>query len=320
MKFKLIDGSTILLAGVASYETVNKPQKPSSSKDINIKFDFDFPKEINIDTDALKEELNKFKNQAKAKAKEAKAKTKETYQDNRNSNSDTNEDYDFMNGFAETMKGFGKNMESLGKTLEANISTWGETFEKGMENFEKHMDDFGDKMEKWSEEVESNSEGFADNLEKTILQYANNFEKHWSNDYTSNEYSTWQLEALFSEMYLNSKYIQSLDQSPGKFFEVEGYDLCTNLDDQLTFIGCQVSSLEKIPYNFVSHQLEADKWLIVKLTKEEYSKDWMNKLSELEQLDDYDMEQYFIIRHFKDHKKNDEKKIKLYVPLKNTAK
>lgn len=282
MKYKITEGSSIYLAGVASYENVENSKSDKTKTDWN--FDFDFTKDINIDTEAIKSEAKKIKDEIKKQAPFLNSSfytgtTKGTStNESENSTQDssgskTNKDFKF--DFNETMKDFGKGMERWGK------------------GFEKTMKSFGETMEKFGEE----------------------FEKHWTNEYKYEDYDSWQLKALFDEMYANNETIQKMNISPKLYFEVVAYDLDTDLNDQLKFVGCQIAQPQNIPFHFVQHQLSADKWLILKLTKEEYADDWMNKALNLDVLKDYNMEEYFIIRHFKDPEVSKTKKIKLYVPL-----
>lgn len=374
MKYKLSEGSTIYLAGVANYNTSNKEAKDKGPKVKTI--EFDFTNDLDIDTDALKEELKKIKIIAKDEAKKAvenikvyakqyktSVKPEETEETEDKSTSETesgehveNEytgdhthtepqeeaqegtdsrepsaddiddkkttynEPDFMDGFTEAMKNFGSHMEHFGKNLEKNLSknmgTWAKSFEKGMDHFEKNMEKFGEEMERFGEEMGKKGEVWGENLEENLKNISKNFEKHWSQDNSQDAYESWELEALFNELYKNSEIIQELDPTPDRFFKVENYELGTKLNDQMTFVGCQVKSIDALPNQFVSQSLKADKWLIVKLTKEEYNKDWMSKLTELDEVKDYTMESYFIVRQFKKQEVQDSKKIKLYIPLK----
>lgn len=385
MKYKITEGSTIYLAGVANYNTSkkNEEKKPKETK-----IEFNFVNDLDIDTDALKEELKKIKIIAKDEAKKAVENLKvyakqysttespkaeedgaesveeepsvdveveievnvdaepveddsledeftaepenepESSEEINDKEKTYSEEPDFMAGFSDAMKNFGvhmehfgknfeKNMEHFGKNIEKNMGTWAKSFEKGMGNFEKNMERFGEEMERFGEEMEKNGEKWGKNLEENLKSMGKNFEKHWTCDQDSEAYETWEAEALFNELYNNSEALQALDQSPDRYFKVENYELGTKLGDQMTFVGCQVKSVDSLPNQFVSQSLKADQWLIVKLSKEEYNKDWMSKLQELEQLKDYNMETYFIVRQFKKQEVQDEKKIKLYIPLKS---
>jgi len=335
MKYKIIDGTTIMLAGVASYDTVERQKKAANGKGVKINLDFDFPPTSQIvDIDTIKEEAQRIKEQAKKVKDEVKDKYKQ-YEKSQTHNSDTNANQaqeeekdansnnsqnndDIFTTLGDTMRSLSKNIESWGKSFEKGFEksvenwnenwneNWSENFEKGMSEFEKKMGNFGETMGKFGEE-----------FERKFTEYAKNLNEHWNNEFKSEEYSQWQLESLFNELYTNNPEMDTLDRSPELFYEVEGYDLKTAMNDQLTFIGCHINTCEGVPFSFVTQQLVSDKWLVLKLSKDEYSKDWMKKLDTIEQLKDYDLEQFFIVRHFKDSQKQDDKKIKLYVPLKN---
>ncbi len=371
MKYKLTEGSTIYLAGVANYNTSKKESKTKGTKSKNI--EFDFANDLEIDTDALKEELKKIKIIAKDEAKKAvenikvyakqykatikpeDSESQEQTQDENVSNEPKQEDFtsedqnqegqpqenpdeeetksadgvndedttykepEFIDGFSEAMKNFGVHMEHFGKNLEKNLSqnmgTWAKSFEKGMNHFEKNMEKFGEEMGRFGEEMGKKGEVWGENLEENLKNFSKNFEQYWSCDNNQDAYESWELEALFNELYNNSEIIQTLDPTPDRFFKVENYELGTRLNDQMTFVGCQVKSIDSLPNQFVSQSLKANRWLIVKLSKEEYNKDWMSKLTELDEVKDYTMESYFIVRQFKKQEKQDSKKIKLYIPL-----
>lgn len=294
MKYKIIDGSTFTLAGVASYTTFHPIFDTKECKKPNI--DFNFNDYIHIDKEKIKEEAKRFKEEAKA----FKNQTKETV------NQAAPIDFDKM------MESFGKSMEQFGKSFEKGFSAWGKSFEEGMENFGVDMNNFEEHMEKFGKDFSRGME----NLGEVIDKYATNFEKHWDSNYSASDYIDWELESLFNELYDNSDYIKNIDATPKYFYQVEGYELGTELNDQLTFVGCRTNTKKKIPYNFVTHQLKADKWLVIKLNQDEFEKDWLNKVSELNEIKDYDLPGYFIIRHLKDKELQENKKVKLYVPLK----
>lgn len=313
MKYKLIDGSTIYLAGVASYtagdsaKAAKAPKKPKKVK-INLDFDFDNPKTFVFDFDKMKEEKEKFKEGIKKEArkfKEASEKSKASSDSNSNSNSDSTNDTSRNNGFEfaeDFMSGFGEAMNDLGKNLEQ----WGKSFEGSMEKFGVNLDKFGSEMDKFGSEIE-----------KRVSNYTKEMEKHWCNDVSSDDYDTWELESLFNEIYQNNSSIKEFDKSPNLYYKVDAYDLGTAMNDQLTFVGAHLNLDSPVPFAFVTKKLIADKWLVLKLSKEEYSKDWMQKLDTIDQLADYEIEQYLITRQFKDSEEQENKKIKIYLPLKN---
>lgn len=294
MKYKLIEGSTIYLAGVASYTTGENTKKMHKPKKVEINFDFDFdkPKTFVFDFDKMKEEKEKFKENIKKEAhkfKEANTSTDKT-QDNNN--------FDFADDF---LNGFGDVMNDLGKNLEQ----WGKSFEGSMEKFGINLDKFGSEMDKFGSEIE-----------KRVSNYAKEMEKHWSNDISSDNYDTWELESLFDELYVNQKELANYDQSPNLYYKVNGYDLGTSMNDQLLFIGAHMKADSPLPFGFVTKTLIADKWLVLKLTKEEYASDWMQKLDTIDLIKDYEVEQYFITRAFKNKEEQESKKTKIYIPLK----
>jgi len=160
-------------------------------------------------------------------------------------------------------------------------------------------------METWGENFGKRAESWGKNFE----QYVEDFEKHWDSDYTYDHYGNWELESLFLELYQQNDKIKAMDKTPNIFFQVNSYDLDTTMNNQLTFIGCQVDDKDVVPYAFVSQQVRADKWLLVKLSAEEFQKDWMSKVSELDQVQGYDIDPYIVVRRFKDPEKQESKTI-----------
>ncbi len=266
--------------------------------------DFDFPKsDIKIDVEALKEKARKHAAEVKSQAAKAKAKAAEAMKkDSVHIHWDSD---DFINGVSENMKAFGKSMERWGENFEKNMGQWSKDFEKSMEKFSEKMEQFGEHLD--------------EELSDRIKVYTSRMNDHWSGEHTMDDYSKWQLESLFSDLYDESQAVQNADRKPERFYEVQVYDLKTPMNDQLLFIGCQIDEAEDIPHSFVTQHLTAEKWLVAKMTKEEYLKDWLHSLEKVEKMKDYEIEQYFIIRHFKDKQDQKTKKIKVYIPLKSKA-
>lgn len=295
MKYKIIDGSTIVLAGVVSYSTIDKPKSDKKSKHVNINFDIplDIPNihipnipdlDLNLDFEQLKSQKEKIKEEArkfKEQAKQQAHNYKENYKENGSS---------FMSSFEDAMMNFGKNMEHWGKTFEKSMEGWGETLDKNLNEFGKNMEKFGEDM----------------NFDVEV-------------DKSTDSYTYWQLESLFKELYDSSSTLKEIDKTPELFYEVQAYDLNTTMNDQLLFIGCHISTTSKLPYHVVSQSLNPDQWLVLKLNADEYDKDWIKRLDTIDSLKDYTVEPYFITRHFRDKTQQDNKKTKIYVPLKLKA-
>lgn len=305
MKYKLIDGTNITLAGVASYSTAEAKTKKSKPKHIDIDFDFDF----DFDFDKMKEEKEKFKAQIKKEAKKFKEAKKQQRVDkeatdteastNNNTNTSNNNNFDFAD---DLINGLGDMINGLG----ANLEQWGKTFEGSMENFGVNLDKFGSEMDKFGSEIE-----------KKVSEYTKDFEKHWCNDVESDDYDTWELESLYNEIYNNNQDLATYDNSPHLYYKIDAYDLGTTMDDQLIFIGSHLKDNSPIPFGYVSKTLNPDKWLVIKLSKEEYSKDWMQKINKLEDIQDYTVEQFILTRYFKNNDDQSNKKVKIYIPLKS---
>jgi len=301
MKYKLIEGSTIYLAGVASYTTSANPKETKKPKKIKINLDFDFgtPKTFVFDFDKMKEEKEKFKEGIRKEAQKFKESKKQSNSTEDTNHSTNDNGFEFADDF---FSGFGDVMNDLGKNLEQ----WGKSFEGSMEKFGIDLDKFGSEMDKFGSEIE-----------KKVHSYTKDMEKHWCNDVPSDAYDNWELESLFNEIYSNNETLKDYDKTPNLYYKVNGYDLGTTMNDQLTFIGANLQTNSPIPFGFVTKPLISDKWLVLKLSKEEYSKDWMQKLDTIDLIENYDVEQYFITRAFKSKEDQESKKIKIYIPLKN---
>lgn len=367
MKYKLIDGSTFVLAGVSSYS--NKTENSSTTNNTNedhsgqrpkmvkMSFDFDIPSfTFDIDKEAIKKEAAKIKEEAMKfkeaamRAKDDAMRSREKATDSKEEDTDSEEDTEeataqkeetsnesntsehthsgeqrttstsspfpgmddfskYMNDFGKHMNAFGNSMGEYGKTLGKSMESWGKNFDKV---FTK---DFVDSMENTFKNIFGEDTPHESHKKNNFDQEIN---RHWTGNFTSDDYSLWQQEALFNELYENNETIRNADMSPDLFYEVQCYDLNTKMNDQLTFIGCQVKSTKELPYSVVTQRLSPKQWLVVKLTKEEFEKDWMQKVESLEILGDHTMDQYFILRHFKHSEQQQNSLYKIYIPLKET--
>lgn len=285
MKYKLVEGSTFVLAGVASYSSVSKKQQKSKQKQ-QVKFDFDF--DFDFDKESFKNDMKDFKKDMQAFGKDMKnryGKQNENGTPEPPGNWESN--FDFAN--------FGENLSKSIRSMTDSIS----------KNIQANMNNLDENMENMAQ----NAEAFAEDIE-----YAT--EKHWQGNHNADDYDVWSLQALFKDIYENSPLLQEKDITPKKTYEVSAYELDSSMNDQLTFIGCKIEDADGLDYKTVTQQLTADSWLFIKLTKDEYNKDWLKKIEDLEAIEGYTIEPYFVVHHPKKDKKDEDTKIKISIPLK----
>jgi len=380
MKYKLIDGSTFIIAGVASYNTQKKltpstdstqhKQSSSPHKTVKMKFDFDLPNfTFDIDKEAIKRDAQrakeaalKFKEEA-IRFKEEAMKRKEkmdfeeaqkaassdrTYADNESTvdNSHFEEESTLHNSQAEensddsnsdnnnnnsNNNSSNNNSSSNNNGASHNSSTPGmDEFSKYMNEFGKYMSAFGNTMGEYGKNFGKSMQSFGknfdglftkdwvDSMENTFKDlFGEDIDRHWSGNFTPNDYETWQQEALFNELYENNPTLRDADLAPDIYYEVQGYDLGTKMNEQLSFIGCQVKSTKDLPYSVVTHRSSPEQWLVVKLTEDEFNADWMKVIESLDLIKDYYQYPYFILRHFKHADQQQDSLYKIYIPLKD---
>lgn len=376
MKYKIVEGTPFILAGVAKYgnqgtNTYQKGthQRPKSSK---ISFDFDLPSfTFDIDKEALKREALKAKEEALKFTEAALRATDEfvnTYKqhyDSQNktnsespesdsseksdeyteektvvqeetteatdsdsegfteasndesssqkqqSQSDTDEFTRYFNEFGKQMNAFGSAMGEYGKNIGKSMESWSKNFDKVF-------------TKEWAEQMENSIKDIFTVEPKSPhhrphpfgQEFAKEFNRHWTGSFSTEDYALWQLEALFNELYGNNEALQQADLSPESFYEVQCNDLGTSMHDELLMVGCQVKSAKGLPYSVVVQRLVPEQWLVLKLTQEEFKKDWMHQVEKLDVLKDYSLDSYFVIRHFKSKEKQQDSSYKIYIPLK----
>lgn len=217
----------------------------------------------------------------------------------------------YFNEFGKQMNAFGSAMGEYGKNIGKSMESWSKNFDKVF-------------TKEWAEQMESSIKDIFNVEPKTPHhrphpfghEFVKEFNRHWTGSYSTEDYSLWQLESLFNELYSNNAELQQADLSPEAFYEVQCNDLGTTMHDDLLLVGCQVKSAKGLPYSVVVQRLVPEQWLIVKLTQEEYNKDWMKQVEKLEILKDYSLDSYFILRHFKSKEKQQASSYKIYIPLK----
>lgn len=307
MKYKLIDGTAIILAGVVSYDSISKskkvPKPPKPPRHAKMDFDFD------IDFDMSKEDLKNLK----VIIKEAANNTKQAFKTDKKAN-----EYNFKD-FENSINEFGRSMDKWGHDFGKSMDQWAKGFSNKAEQY-------GAKVDVWAKQFNSrDGEKDYNDKEKDVNDkerkceihvVANNMDHIWSNNHKADDYNVWELESLFKDIYLNNPELKDIDLNSDVYYELQSYDLNLKMRDQMTFVGCQVSSINDVPHPLVTQKISAENWLVLKLTKEEFDKDWLSKVEALEITDGYSIESFFIIRHFKDSKQRDKKKVKIYVPLK----
>jgi hypothetical protein len=96
------------------------------------------------------------------------------------------------------------------------------------------------------------------------------------------------------------------------FYEVRVIDSGLNDHEAMVLLGNRFQEGVNVTYPSVSMTFDPDKWLVVKLTEDEFAKDWLKRLEDVELLKDYKLEPYFIITH---PREKEEEWIRIRCPL-----
>lgn len=314
MKIKIIEQDPLHLAGVVHYGTLDQEDCSTYAKTLQIKLDDeDFDESIrNIKVNAKKikeevmEELKRNKVHMNKDYKEHKKVWKEEAKKRKNEEKDNKqEDGQYMYNFEGAINRFGDVMEAVGRHIEKNARNWEDNLKDWSQNFEVKMEDFGEKMEAWGED-----------FGKRMEEWGEQFGKEWEEYDSEDRRNTLKRHPIY-QTYLDLFDKQLKDHpdllNPNKYYEVQILDTSYGEVNAMVMLGSKLSTLDNMTYPIATMTFKPDKWVAVKMTKEEYEKDWLGSLEKVEQLNGYDMEPYFMIRR----KHNDEgEMIKLFVPLK----
>ncbi|PKM65345.1 MAG: hypothetical protein CVU95_15525 [Firmicutes bacterium HGW-Firmicutes-2] len=199
-----------------------------------------------------------------------------------------------MHNFEGAINKFGDLVESFGRHLEQNAKKWEESALEWTKNFEFKAEEFGDKMEAWGEQFEKKMELWGEQLEK-----AWEGSSEWSEAAVKKEegimeyaiYTTY--EQLFEKHLKNHPNLMKKNH----FYEVRIMDSGLNDHEAMVLLGNRFQDGANVTYPSASMTFDPDKWLVIKLTEDEFAKDWLKRLEDVELIKDYIIEPYFIITH-----------------------
>lgn len=319
MKFKILDHEPIYLAGVVHYGALDRSElkKKQASKrgEVHLEKDEDFQRgveelrtnasklrdqlmdELKFHSDHFSKDYRNHRKQWKSESDHDKASSKDHASHKTYGPESVNFNFESaINGLGGALESFGRYMENNAGKWEDNIKVWSKDFEKNMENFGERMDawgdDFGKRMEDWGNNFGEPGEASSNHSSVSIKSYL--------------IYRTYQ--EIF-KAYIEGHKDHIKQQT---FYEVQILD--TSFEDvtAMTMIGSRMSSLAAMVYPVATMSFKPYKWVAIKLTPEEYAKDWIGSLEKVEQLAPYKLESYFIVRH-KVTRESDE--IRLFCPI-----
>lgn len=310
MKFKIIEQDSIHLAGTVYYGN-------RESKAYTVKVDTDdfqrmhkaYNKEHREDNRVRREayKAEREKDREKRKEREVengtkkqehyKEKSQETYQSGSNNNFET------------AMSKFGDMMESLGRHIENNAKTWEENIVNFGHSSEVFAEDFGKKMEAWGTEFGERMGEFGERMED---KWVNIFEEEAKENKNSKGIKKNPLYQKYEELY--NKHLKNNQEviKQNSFYEVQVLDTELNDHESMVMIGSRITKECNVGYPVAVMTFNPEKWVAVKLTADEYEKDWLNSLDKAKVLKEYKLEPYFMVRHSRE-KKDD--LIKVYCPI-----
>ena len=232
----------------------------------------------------------------------------------------TDSEGNYAGNFEGAIKRFGDVMESLGKHVKDNAGNWEAGIKDWSQNFERNMEDFGRKMDAWGEDFGSKMEAWGEDFGKRMEEWGESFGSQWEADFDENDQMAairrYPIYRTYEDIY--DRYMKDHPDHIKKqtFYEVQIMD--TTFEDvaSMVMIGSRMESLADMRYPVATMVFEPDKWVAVKLSKEEYAKDWLGSLEKVEQLQNYHIEPYFIIRH---RKESGSGEIRLFCPIREKA-
>lgn len=332
MKFKIMENEPIYLAGVVHYGSLEKRGRYKSRGGAHSHFDtrdeaFDnniddlkknaqelrdrIADEMNFHADHFSNDYQEHRRQWKEETEKARAEAGKNQEEiagsaHRQDGDDRQQrGGDYSANFEGAIKRFGDVMESFGKHMQKNARNWDHNIRNWSENVEKNMEDLGDKMENWGED-----------FGKRMEEWGESFGEKWDRDFdeaiVAAAIRRYPIFRTYEDVY--DKYIADHPNHIKKqtFYEVQIMD--TSFEDvaSMVMLGSRMDSLQDMRYPVATMTFEPDKWVAVKLTQEEYAKDWLGSLEKVEQLKNYELEPYFILRH---KKSGDDSEIRLFCPV-----
>lgn len=229
------------------------------------------------------------------------------------------------------IKDFGENFDKRSETFGSRVDNWADDFGRRMDNwgntFGKKMEawgnDFGKRMDEWGEEFGSRMHKWGQDFDKNMQRWGDNVDARWEETWHADDIQAAEMDMNFERYPVYMNYMNIYNnilkdsakvQNSDYYYEVQVLEGNDVTGEPMVMIASELSEPASFNYPVVSMTFDADKWLIVKVTKEEFDKDWMGQLETHEFLEEYNLEPYFIIRHRFDESQDT---IKIFCPLRN---
>ncbi len=336
MKVKMIEKEAFILAGAVKTENPNRGFRSyhQNTSDEARKKAQDLKKEAK----AFEQEAKKFEQEAKViveKVDDVEIIDIEVEHSSGNSNSSSNSksnstsnDKEWtMPSFEEAMGRFGEMMQNFGSHIEKNAGKWEKDIKNFTDNFEERADEFGRRADAWggnefSEKMNKWSDRFSQKMDKwggedTERKWSDVWEASDEEDAQYNKwYNDYPVYKTFKDIY-DTQLEGHRDLKTNKYFyevRVTNEDKGQNVPHLM--VGARLARQSDLSYPTVMMTFSPDQWLVVKLNEDEYKKDWLKRLSDLDMVKDYEILEYFIVRH---GFAKEEGLTKIYVPLKKVA-
>lgn len=259
---------------------------------------------------------------------------KHSYKRNQNGSREHFEQKDFeMPDFEKAFNKFGEAMQNFGKHIEKNAPGWNRDIKDFGENFEQRADDFGKRagdwaegfgkrMDEWGNSFGKKMEAWGNDFGSRMQRWGDNVESRWEDVWCGDEGQTPEMDEMFEHYPVYNRFLKIYEaiikdsdhlKNDRYFYEISVMEDGETGTESMMMIASEITGAGNFNYPVVRMSFDAYRWLIVKLTKEEYNKDWMGKLSQHELLEGYALDDFFIVRHPFDDEEKD--MIKIFCPL-----
>lgn len=327
MKFKLMNQEAIYLAGVVHYGPLEKRQVRTNRGPSQERARESFQIEVAQIKDNAKKMQENFKETMKG-------------QEDPSAKGSGEEERAYTEGFESAMRKLGERMEKIGRYVEDNAPKWEKNMNDWGEHFSKKMDDWGEGfnksmnawsnnldtgMETWGENFSKNMDTWGEHFSKNMAAWGETFEegmetwgKHMEGAFSATETADGDVDIKDYPIYDTYRAIHEtfIAHHPDhikaqNYYEVQIFD--QNIGDGVTMVmvGGRMRTLEAMTYPVATMTFKPDRWVAVKMSREEFAKDWLDSLKEAAPLSGYVIGDYFIWRH----RKEGDAEIRLFCPL-----
>lgn len=323
MKFKLMEQTPIYIAGVVHHGSLGHQdhgQWHKASHKANDHVKWDNHGDFERDMAAIRANAQRIKDQVAAEMNFHFS----DFEDK--NNSEYSEGQGPIHGEAEAkismedaFDSLGKAVGNFGKFVEKNAPKWESGIKGWGQNFEGNMEEFGKKMEDWGEEFGSKMESWGDDLGKKMSRWGDSFGEKWEEFDPSmgkGSIESHPIYQTYEEVYRRWIKDHPNHIKAQTFYEVQATDTSFEHGTSMIMLGSRMDDLSGMRYPVATMTFEPDRWVAVKLSADEYAKDWFGSLEKVPQLKHYTLEPYFIIRHKKDGPKDE---IRLFCPISEKA-